>query len=431
MLIKHVLVFPCGSEIGLELHRSLSRSIYFRLFGASSVPDHGSYLYERYDKLAETVYEPEFAAQFNALLRHRAIDYVIPAHDAAIMRLAELQDQGELAAEVIAPDYETCRICRYKSVTYSQFGDVIKVPKIYAYDQLEHAPYPLFVKPDAGQGSRDALPLPDFPAARERIRHIAAPLIMEYLPGAEYTVDCFTDRYGRLLFQSARLRRRIANGISVDVCGAERTDLYEIGRIINSRMKMRDAWFFQARENREKQVTLLEIAPRIAGTSGFQRAKGVNLAMLSLFDRMNLDVEIMPNQFPDLEMDRALAAAYRFTCRYSTAYIDFDDTVRYADGTINTDAVKFIFQCRNRGIRVVLLTRHIADIHEDLAKQRLTELFDQVINVKNDQRKSDYITDKDAIFIDDSFSEREQVYTALGIPVFDPSALEALIDDKR
>lgn len=40
-------------------------------------------------------------------------------------------------------------------------------------------------------------------------------VICEYLRGEEYTVDCLTDRNGRLLFISPRSRERILAGISV------------------------------------------------------------------------------------------------------------------------------------------------------------------------------------------------------------------------
>lgn len=35
-----VLVFPCGSEIGLEIHNSLKWSTHIDLWGGSSVNDH-------------------------------------------------------------------------------------------------------------------------------------------------------------------------------------------------------------------------------------------------------------------------------------------------------------------------------------------------------------------------------------------------------
>ena len=45
---KNILVFPCGSEIALELYRALVHSKHFNLIGASSVDDHGRFVYHNY-----------------------------------------------------------------------------------------------------------------------------------------------------------------------------------------------------------------------------------------------------------------------------------------------------------------------------------------------------------------------------------------------
>ena len=42
---NNILVFPCGSEIGLEINNALKWSTHIELFGASSVDDHGKYVY--------------------------------------------------------------------------------------------------------------------------------------------------------------------------------------------------------------------------------------------------------------------------------------------------------------------------------------------------------------------------------------------------
>ena len=46
--MKRILVFPCGSEIALEIYRSLKYSIHFELVGASSIDDHGKFVYKEY-----------------------------------------------------------------------------------------------------------------------------------------------------------------------------------------------------------------------------------------------------------------------------------------------------------------------------------------------------------------------------------------------
>jgi hypothetical protein len=427
--MKNVLVFPCGSEIGLELHRSLVSSPHFYLFGASSVSDHGEFVYERCHRIAAMVHDRGFAGELNALLTGLSIDYVLPAHDAVILTLAEMQRDGRLSAEAVVPGYEVCAICRSKRATYRLFGDQIPVPRLYDPSGLDDARYPLFAKPDVGQGSRGAELIPDAAAAREKLRREPESLVMEYLPGPEYTVDCFTDRTGALLFQSARLRGRVSHGISVRSRLAAHPSLVAMAHSINDLLAMRGAWFFQARENAAGEAVLLEIAPRIAGSSGLQRARGVNLALLSLYDRMGLPVRVLPNATDALEADRALSSATRLHYDYQTAYLDFDDTLYSPEAGVNTDLVKFVFQCRNRGVRVVLLSRHIGDLTGILRETRLYGIFDEVVHIPDVRSKAEYMgVSGGAVFVDDSFAERMDVAERLGIPVFDPASAEALLD---
>ena len=58
-------------------------------------------------------------------------------------------------------------------------------------------------KPDQGNGSKGAV-LVDSPAQLDSLRdRIETLMISEYLPGAEFTVDCFTDRHGVLRYSRA------------------------------------------------------------------------------------------------------------------------------------------------------------------------------------------------------------------------------------
>ena len=72
------------------------------------------------------------------------------------------------------------------------------------------------------------------------------------------------------------------------------------------------------------------------------------------------------------------------------------------------------------------------NIDETLKKHKVSkDLFDEIIHLKADEKKSDYIKEKDAIFIDDSFRERKDVMQACNIHVFDLDEIEALIDWKN
>ena len=56
-------------------------------------------------------------------------------------------------------------------------------------------------------------------------------------------------------------------------------------------------------------------------------------------------------------------------------------------------------------------------------------LFDSIIHLDKDAKKSDWIKQQNSIFIDDSFSERMEVFNAKEIPTFDINMLELLIRD--
>ena len=48
--MKNVLVFPCGTEIGLEINAALRFIKFINLYGASSTDDNGRMVYENYNK---------------------------------------------------------------------------------------------------------------------------------------------------------------------------------------------------------------------------------------------------------------------------------------------------------------------------------------------------------------------------------------------
>ena len=418
----NVLVFPCGTEIGLEIHRALSCSTRVRLFGASSVAsNHGKYVYKNYFEGLPFVDAPDFIPTLNRLVAANEMDAIYPAHDSVVLRLA--QAGQDLACRVIGSPRKTCEICRRKSVTYHELADAVPVPVQYKHESVA---FPVFLKPDVGQGSKGtqvARSIDEIDAALKRDPSL---LLLEYLPGPEYTVDCFTDRHGALRFAGTRERIRIMNGISVDTRQVrdDRSDDY--ARRINGALKFRGAWFFQVKGRADGELALLEAAPRVSGGMGLFRNMGVNLPLLGVFDALDYDIEILDQTF-ELEMDRALASRFLHNIHYDHVYLDFDDTLVF-EGGVNPLVAAFIFQCRNRKIAVHLLSRHDGEIMPALHRHGLERLFDSITIVHPGDCKSEYILHRPAIFIDDSFAERKRVREALGIPVFGVDAMDGLLD---
>ena len=84
---KNILVFPCGSEIGLEIHRALEFSIHFNLIGASSVDDHGKFVYENYIGNLPFIDNNDFITAIKKIVTEENIDAIYPTMDSVITLL--------------------------------------------------------------------------------------------------------------------------------------------------------------------------------------------------------------------------------------------------------------------------------------------------------------------------------------------------------
>lgn len=422
MKVRNVLVFPAGTEIGLEIHEALRQCKEVQLFGAGvSTSSHAPFAFERFYPLP-SVHEVGWLNALSALCRQLAIDYIFPAHDDVVVALA--REQRYIPAVVLTTSLETCLTTRSKRATYSALQHVIRVPKLFELPPLD-SDYPVFVKPDCGQGSQGVTLVRSAEALAAAVAPLTEPLVCEYLPGDEYTVDCLSDRDHGLLFAGARVRRRVRNGISVNTVPVILEEAEALAKKITHILQMRGAWFFQLKRAADGALALLEIAPRIAGSMSTHRVIGVNFPLLTIFEHERAPIRLLLNR-DGIELDRALRNRFRHPIRFSTLYIDLDDTLILRE-RVNVDAINLVFQCVNQGIKCKLLTRHAGDLPTTLQRFRLTGLFDQVIHLSAKDRKSDYIAESDAILVDDSFAERWEVHHQLGIRTFDCSMIELLL----
>lgn len=413
---RNILVFPCGSEIGLEVFRSLKYSTYFNLIGGSSVDDHGRFVFENYVPDIPYVTDPIFITTLKRIIKEYNVDAIYPATDMVITYLKCAEK--ELGCKVISPCLETTEICLSKKATYAKLDGVIPVP--HEYTTVESIKrYPVFGKFDVGHSSIGTQRLDDETMVRDYMERHPDAVICDYLPGDEYTVDCFSKSDGTLLFYGVRQRARIKNGISVRTIPVDDSK-EEFGALvckINKTISFQGAWFAQFKRDVKGELCLLEIASRLGGSSALYRAQGVNFAQLSLFDAFGYDVSIVRN--PNyVEMDRAFDNVYKMNIHYSEVYVDFDDCLCLDNQYVNTELVAFLFQCFNEGVKLTLLTHHDKDINESLKAIRLDGLFDRVIHIDRSHPKSNYIDNEDSIFIDDSFAERQAVSRDKRVPVF-------------
>lgn len=424
---KNVLIYPCDTEIGLEIYRALCYTKFYNLYGDYKVNGHGNYIFSNF------VFDLPFINDdsnedsiklFNKILNENKIDILYPAMDGVVSKFAEYRNLVD--AIIVAPDFETAKISRSKKLTYEILRDSVRVPKIF---DSSVSNFPVFVKPDMGQGSVGAMKIS---SAKELNSYFdkygeQQTIICEYIDGDEYTVDCFTNFNNDLIYVSARQRNRMKNGISMNCTAYFDERIKEIAYIINSKIHNKGAWFFQIKLNSNDEYVLMEVASRIAGTSSFCRGKGVNLPLLTLFEYCGHGIDYIQQNEYNLSLDRALYNSFKLDIDYSTVYIDYDDTI-IINNKINTQIIAFLFQCINKRKKIVLVSRHEGDLISELEKFRIKPLFDEIMVLEKKAEKYEYIKDMKSIFIDDSFGERIKIKQKFNIPVFDTSMVESLLD---
>lgn len=423
----NVLIFPAGSECGIDIYQSLMYNLHFNVFGISMREDHASFIFPNENlEISSEFYiaNPNFIHKLNTTLSKWNIHYIIPTHDTIARYLMENQD--EISAIVVCSPLETAIVAEDKKLTYKQLKDCWYYPRVYSSSDTEIS-FPVFLKPTVAAGGKGTMKVNDNKSLKNAINNNPDLLICEYLPGEEYTIDCFTNSKRELLFFGARTRERITQGITFSSRRVDITpEIEEIAQDLNKRFCFRGAWFFQVKKNQFGELRFMEFSVRQAGTMAFYRQLGVNFAALSLFDFMGLPVKILCNDLP-LVLDRGTETLYQINYEYDTLYLDFDDTL-IVNGNVNLDVVQLIYKSINRDVKVILLTKHVGELESSLEKYRLhPSIFDEIILLDEHSKKADFIKHEKAIFVDNYFPERLDVHVKCGIPVFDVDAVACLL----
>ncbi len=314
-----------------------------------------------------------------------------------------------------------------KKRTYELLNGHINVPITYKYEEIIN--FPVFLKPECGYGARDSFKINNKKELDFYNSTVKDNIICEYLPGEEYTIDCFTSIKHGLIYCEARKRAKTINGLSVLTQHVNLEEIKKIGEIISSKLNFVGSWFFQVKYNKNNELTLLEVAPRIPGAACLHRNQGVNFPLLSIYEHYGINIDnILSNNY-DISCYKCYENRFKLSIEYDTIYVDFDDTI-IIKNKVNTKMMQYLFHAKNNNKKIILITRN-SEVHKFLENYYIhNNLFDEIIIVKKGEKKSSYINLINAIFIDDSYQERIDVFNINKLNVFSCDMVESLFDEK-
>lgn len=398
----NVLIYPAGSENGLEILDALGYHVDINVIGATNKADFSSLCYADLVTDLPPISSASHRSAFLRLVRSKNVSICFATHDSVALTLA--QQVGE-SVTIPNPDLFTNRACRDKGLTYSHFRSEAWCPW-FTYS-IDEARFPCVFKmrcEQGGQGFRYLQSSSDVPLNELFERE---GLLCEYLPGEEVTVDCYTDRAGELLHCGPRLRARTLGGISTSCVLVDDATISSIAAVINSKLKFWGPWYFQLKRDGSGSWKLMEISARCSGAMVAQRVRGVNLPLLFVHEVLGNKVEITPRSLGS-RVERRLVSRAAFCSTIAALYIDYDDTLIVRD-RVNAEVLALMYQAISSGVPVSLITRHAGDLSKSLRRFRLfEEMFDQVHHIGMSQSKVSLMCER-SLLVDNSYAERAHV----------------------
>lgn len=283
-----------------ELHAADASSLASGLF---LVPEHRRHIVP----LGES---PHFVVDVGEVCRQAAIDLVIPTVDTELLPMAMSKGRFEShRTQVAVSPVAGLRACEDKvRLTRVLQGLLPTAPTEIWTGQDIPADWchPLVAKPRRGSGARGVVII------REPAELLAVPtdgsyLVMEYLPGPEYSVDVFRSKAGAVLAAVPRERLRVDSGVAIAARTLHDPELERHAAAAVEALELEGVANVQFRRDGNGRPTLLEINPRFPGTMPLTVGAGVDMPNLAVADALGEDIGQHRRDFQDVALVRRWA----------------------------------------------------------------------------------------------------------------------------
>ena len=179
-----------------------------------------------------------------------------------------VKSKDELLESVRKLGYPEKRVCVKATNGSGSRGFRILDAGISRYDMFLHE------KPSAG-----VVRLEELTAILEEADEFPELLVMEYLPGTEYSVDLLAD-HGKVLFNCCRRSMRMENSIMLDAEIVDTPAVLDLCAEVTSKLGLDGNIGFDLRERADGTPLIMECNPRITAGIPYFALAGINLPYL-------------------------------------------------------------------------------------------------------------------------------------------------------
>lgn len=319
-----VLMTGAGAPGGPGIIRCLLKDSEIDLIVADANPNaSGRYLNEKYEQIP-LASDSDFIDKVLFLCAKHDIDVIFPLVTRELFKFSEVKDLFyEKGIKVIVSDYEDLKIANDKSAlnVHLKKHNVITpdffVAKTYedveeAFNKLGYPENSVCIKPSISNGSRGVRIIDDHIDEFDLLfnhkptslymsmdklksllkgREFPELLVSEMMPGEEYTVDTLISK-NKVEVIIPRKRTKINGGISVAGEFVNQKEIIHYCNEIIGTMNLFGPIGIQVKKSKEGVFKILEINPRIQGTSVAALGAGINLPLLAVYSALGRPFDI-------------------------------------------------------------------------------------------------------------------------------------------
>ena len=212
--------------------------------------------------------DPDYIPLLKSIAFKERIHLLVPTIDDELPVFgAQAESFLAMGVRVAISGERTGVICNDKRLT-AEFleGKGIPVAKTWLPSELDipSMRYPLFLKPRSGRGSVGAYPINGEKELRFFLEYVRDPVVQEYLPGREFTIDVLADFSSTVISVVPRERLVVRSGVTDRGRTWNNPALIELGARTAEALELRGPANIQVKWH-EGKATIFEINPRFSG----------------------------------------------------------------------------------------------------------------------------------------------------------------------
>lgn len=211
----NILICSCGKRVDLiNCFKSALRKSGKVIITDANDLNAGKYFADRFFK-SPRVGSKSYLPFMKKIIKQNRIRLILSVIDPELLLLAKYKEIfAELGAKTLISSLKSLEIANDKRKTAEFFKKIgIFSPEIFEFEQVKK--FPVFIKPYDGSASKFVYKADNKRELEVFYKMVPNPIILQFIDGQEYTIDCLCDFEGRVLNIIPRKRLEVVGGISI------------------------------------------------------------------------------------------------------------------------------------------------------------------------------------------------------------------------